>query len=220
MGSGYFQLLILAAVALFLILRLRNVLGTRGGFEPPLERKPVEMRADVVDMQDDEDGGLDQDIADHVDPDSDTGKALAEMKVVEPDFSVSGFLEGSRHAYEIILMAFEEDDLDMLRSLLSDDVYDSFEAVVLDRQEKGLTVEASFIGVREAKLSDVRFDKKTEEAEITVRFVAELTSVVKLPDGSIVEGDPNTIKRQRDTWTFARIMGDEDPNWMLVATGE
>jgi len=43
---------------------------------------------------------------------------------------------------------------------------------------------------------------------------------VKNTDGDVVEGNPNEIKRQRDVWTFARIMGSDDPNWQLVATGE
>ncbi|MEM9270624.1 MAG: TIM44-like domain-containing protein, partial [Pseudomonadota bacterium] len=59
----------------------------------------------------------------------------------------------------------------------------------------------------------------TKEAEITMRFVGELTSVVRNPDGEIVEGDPNEIKNQRDVWTFAREMGNDNPNWLLVATG-
>ena len=54
--------------------------------------------------------------------------------------------------------------------------------------------------------------------EITVRFVGELTSVVRNADRKVVEGDPNEIKRQRDVWTFARTMGANDPNWELVAT--
>jgi len=33
MSSAVIQLLVLAGVAIFLILRLKNVLGTRGGFE-------------------------------------------------------------------------------------------------------------------------------------------------------------------------------------------
>ena len=59
---------------------------------------------------------------------------------------------------------------------------------------------------------------KTREAELKVRFVGELTSVVRNAEGDIVEGDPNAIKRQRDVWTFARSMGSDDPNWVLVAT--
>jgi len=63
-------------------------------------------------------------------------------------------------------------------------------------------------------------DRDTGEGEMTVRFVGELTSVVKNADGEIVEGNPNEIKRQKDVWTFSREMGSDDPNWYLVATGE
>ena len=55
---------------------------------------------------------------------------------------------------------------------------------------------------------------------MTVKFVGELTSVVRNANGDIVEGNPNEIKRQRDVWTFARQLGAGDPNWQLVATGE
>ncbi len=58
------------------------------------------------------------------------------------------------------------------------------------------------------------------EAEVTVRFVGELTSVVRNAAGEVVEGSPTEIKRQRDIWTFARKMGSENPNWQLVATSD
>jgi predicted lipid-binding transport protein (Tim44 family) len=65
------------------------------------------------------------------------------------------------------------------------------------------------------------FDKATREGEITIKFVGELTSVVrKAESGEVVEGDPNEIKRQKDVWTFARDMSSDSPNWKLVATGE
>ncbi|MDE2912479.1 MAG: Tim44/TimA family putative adaptor protein [Paracoccaceae bacterium] len=220
MGSGYFQLLVLAAIALFLILRLRNALGTRDGFEPRAERTPLDLQPDPPADVPDESDGIDHDIVEHFPADSPSGKALAAMKIVEPTFTVEEFVGGARWAYEIILMAFEGDDLETLKGLLASDVFQSFETVVRGRQGKGLKVEASFIGVRDTKLESVRFNKKTEEAEIAVRFISELTSVVRDSEGEIVEGDPNTIKRQTDVWTFARIMGDDDPNWILVATGE
>jgi predicted lipid-binding transport protein (Tim44 family) len=74
--------------------------------------------------------------------------------------------------------------------------------------------------MRELALADATFNKTTGEAEVSVRYVAEITSVVRDESGTIVEGAPNEIKRQRDTWTFARVMGSNDPNWQLVATGE
>jgi predicted lipid-binding transport protein (Tim44 family) len=74
--------------------------------------------------------------------------------------------------------------------------------------------------VRELKVADAMFDEANNEAEITMKFVGEITSCVKNADGEVIEGDPAVIKRQKDVWTFARVMGSDDPNWELVATGE
>ncbi|MEJ6708527.1 MAG: Tim44/TimA family putative adaptor protein [Amylibacter sp.] len=219
MNSALIQLLVLAGIAVFLVLRLRNVLGTRDGYEPPVERThdaPAKKAHDFEVI----DGGPDPDIADNVDPDSDAGKALAAMKRVEPEFSVTEFSGGSRQAYEIILMAFEGDDLETLKRFLSSDVYDSFEGVISERQSKGLKVTANFIGVRELKVADAMFDDANNEAEITMKFVGEITTCIKNAEGEVIEGDPAVIKRQKDVWTFARVMGSDDLNWELVATGE
>lgn len=219
MGSGVIQLLVLAGVALFLILRLRNVLGTREGFEKPRAiAQPQEKSATKRDFEVIE-GGPDRDIADHVDPKGRIGQALAEMKRAEPSFNVTEFLTGARSAYEMILMAFEAGETETLKSFLSDDVYASFASVVETREAEGLQVDAKFIGVRELKLTDAEFDVNTNEGEVTIRFIGELTSVVRDKAGEIIEGNPEEVKRQKDVWTFARIMGSKDPNWQLVATG-
>lgn len=222
MSSAIIQLLILAGIAVFLILRLRSVLGTRDGFEkPPVPMnksaevgKPSRQEFEVIE------GGVDSDITDHVKDGSDAAKALAAMKIAEPGFNVGEFLSGARGAYEMILMAYESGDLSEIRPFLSDDVYESFSQGIDARQAQGLTIEASFIGVRELMLQDARMDRDTNEAEVSVKFVGELTSVVRNQAGDIIEGDPKEIKRQRDVWTFSRVMGSNNPNWYLVATGE
>jgi predicted lipid-binding transport protein (Tim44 family) len=218
MDSAVIQLLVLAGIAVFLILRLRSVLGTREGYERPPEplpgaSAPNRRGFDVIE------GGADDDITDHVSAGSPQAKALAEMKRIEPEFNVGEFLQGARGAYEMILMGFEQGNMDDLVPFLSRDVFESFDEVVQLREREGLKVEANFVGVREVELADATFDSARSEAEITVRFVGELTSVVRDREGKIVEGDPNTIKRQRDVWTFAREMGSDNPNWKLVATG-
>jgi predicted lipid-binding transport protein (Tim44 family) len=222
MDPAVIQLLILAGIAVFLILRLRAVLGTRDGFEAkPLPRteagtdsKP-KPRFEVID------GGPDTDITDHVPEGSSTAKALARMKAVDPDFNVTEFLQGARGAYEMILMAFESSDLDSILPFLSRDVFNSFDDIVQLREREGLQVEATFVGLRELELVAADFNEKTNEGEITIRFVGELTSVVRKADsGEVVEGDANVIKRQKDIWTFARDMTSDSPNWKLVATGE
>ena len=218
MNSPVLQLLVLAGIAVFLILRLRSVLGTRDGHEPPHEVQgaptPRTHNLEVIE------GGPDHDIIDHVPEGSDSAAALAEMKRAEPSFGVTDFLGGARGAYEMILMSFERGEMDDMRPFLSEDVYNSFAEVIAIREEKGLTIEADFIGIRDMTLSSAAFDAATRTAEITVRFVGELVSVLRGPDGEIVEGEPDKSKRQKDVWTFERVMGADDPNWRLVATGE
>ena len=220
MNSSVIQLLVLAGIALFLILRLRNVLGAREGFEkPPIQQDRSTSRQTARDFEVIE-GGPDPDIVDHVDENSPAAAALAEMKRVDPNFSVSEFLQGARGAYEMILMAFENGDLASIQPYISEDVYEAFDGVVRDREEKGLTIEANFIGVSEMSLKDAEFDSKTNEAELTMKFMSELTYQVWDKAGDVIEGNDTDIKRQKDVWIFARVMGTDDPNWRLVATGE
>lgn len=218
MSPAIFQLIVLAAIAIFLILRLKSVLGTRDGYEDdpvPLER-PGPRKLDTFEVIE---GGPDHDIIDHVPEGSDAAVALAQMKRVEPAFNVGSFLQGSKAAYEMILMAFERGDLAPVRRFLAPEVLDAFETAVEERNRQGLTVEANFLGLRELVLTDANFDERSREAEVTVRFGGELISVARDANGQVVEGDPKAPRKQRDSWTFARVMGSSDPNWQLVATG-
>jgi len=219
MNSPIIQLLVLAGIAVFLILRLRGVLGTREGYEKPAVTRPDTDRRrkpefDVIE------GGPDLDITDHVAEDSDNAKALAAMKRIDPTFNVGEFLGGARGAYEMILMAFEKGDLDTVVPFISEDVYEAFATVVDERQRKGLTIEANFIGISDMSLVEAVLDETTKEGDISVRFRSEMTSVVRDNGGDIIEGSDTEIKRQKDVWTFSRKMDSGDPNWRLIATGE
>lgn len=216
MNSPLIQLLVLAAIAVFLILRLKNVLGTREGFEkPPLPVQQANRNGPTFEVIE---GGPDLDITDHFDEGTPQAVALAKMKRIEPSFNVTEFLAGGRGAYEMIVMGFEQGELDAIKPFLSDDVYESFVDGIAAREDQGLTIEADFIGVREMTLENVTIDPDTKEAELTLRFVAELTQAVRNKEGDIVEGSVTDAKKQKDTWVFARIMGSDDPNWFLVST--
>ncbi|MFT7045103.1 MAG: putative lipid-binding transport protein (Tim44 family) [Celeribacter sp.] len=218
MGSSLVSLLVLAGIAIFLVLRLRNILGTRDGFEQPrvdpiAEAENPKRQFEVIE------GGVDNDIIDNVPAGSRAADNLATLKRNEPDFTVAEFLTGASAAYEMILMAFENGDLSTVSDFISDDVEEAFQQVIDSRADAGLTVEAQFIGLHEVQIIDVDLDEAANEEEIKLRFVSEITSVARDADDTIVEGDPNKIKRQKDIWTFAREMGSNDPNWQLVATG-
>ena len=217
MNSPIIQLLVLAGIAVFLFLRLKNVLGTREGFEgqpQPNQSRSERSKPDFEVIE----GGPDRDVTDHVEEDSSEARSFADMKRVDSSFSVNDFVQGARGAYEMIVMGFEQGDLDDIKPFLSADVFEAFAEVVASREDQGLKIEAEFIGVRETSVKGVSFDTGTQLAEISMRFVGEMSSVVRDRGGDIIEGSNTEIKRQKDTWTFARNMGESDPNWILVAT--
>ena len=221
MSSQMIELIILFAIAAFVLFRLKSVIGTRSGYEAPpdyLKRDGAAQSArpdPAAEAEDDADeAGLGRPIPENAKP------ALAAMREAEPEFSLGVFLDGARGAYEMILMAYEAGDRDTLRGLLEKDVYAAFEGVIAEREATGLTVDARFIGVRDLRLESAAFDQASGEGELKLRFVSELVTAVHDAEGRVVEGDPNEVRRQTDVWTFARRMGVRDPNWLLAATGE
>ncbi len=229
------EIIILLVVAGFLFMRLRDVLGTKTGHENPTEwfgdKRPV---GDPVAGDSDADkvvafpGAENASVfgADHSDIEAvtdlagNTGQALVAAKEIEPDFNAQRFVEGSRMAYEMILMAYETGDKETLQPLLAPDVYDSFAEAIDTRKEQGLSVDARFIGLRSSKVAEARLDEASKALQIEVRFDAEMIVAVRNAEGEIVEGDPSVVRRINDLWTFERTLGTDDPSWILVETGD
>lgn len=218
MSSSIVQLLVLAGIAIFLILKLRSVLGTRDGFESP--PSPAENGRPRLVETAPRPGDADLDITDHVANGSPAALALAQIKALEPSFTVNGFMGGARGAYEMILMAFQNGSIADVRAFMTAEVEEGFQDAIAEREAKGLKFEAKFSGIREMALDGAAYDPATKFAEITLRFTGELTVVVRDKSGEIVDGSPTAIKRQRDVWTFERQIGAADPNWQLAATGD
>ena len=224
MSSAVIQLLVLAGVAVFLVVKLKNVLGTREGFEKPPVPAPGRGESAARGRPDLEviDGGPDRDITDHVDEDSKAAKALAAMKAAEP--SVQRYRISWRRqkaAYEMILMAFEGGDIDSIRAFLSPDVAEALRSGNREPKSRRPYGRSKLRWPAGDCIAGCTVHPRNHpKAELVVKFVGELTSVVRDKGGDIVEGNPTEIKRQRDIWTFARKMGSDDPNWQLVATGE
>ena len=198
--------------------RNRGVLGTRDGFEPTRVEQDQPSERDFRVVEDDT-SEADDDLTDHVDPESPAYAALVAMKRVEPSFSLGEFLGGAKQAYEMILVAFENGDLEEVRPFLAPDVAEAFSSAIAARDRSGQTVDVDFLGTRETGLSAAEFDTGSNIAELSVRFVGEMIVATRDADGQVVEGDAKKPRKQRDTWTFEREMGAADPNWRLVATG-
>ena len=214
------QIFILAAVAIFLFWRLRAVLGSRDGFEKTINE--IKKSSDVVSnprvIDETKNESPDDDIFDYVEENSKNAQVFKKMKEFDSDFSVNKFVSGAKMAYEIILMAFERGDTEKLKTLLEKKVLTSFKSVIDKRKKDGFIVDAKFIGMRDIRIINASFSQKTKIADVTLSFKSEITTVVKDSKGAIIEGHPDEIKKQKDTWVFSKNLSDKSPIWFLKST--
>ena len=229
--------IIFLALAVFVIWRLRSVLGQKTGQEkppldpfsrreapPPLGPAPRTAGGDnvvrlpgavngpaaaTVELAPDRWSGV-------AEPGSPVAAGLDEIAKIEPGFDARGFVEGAKTAYEMIVTAFAQGDRKSLKNLLSRDVFEGFERAIVDRDKRGEKAETTFVSIDRADLVGV--EVRNRVAQVTIRFLSKLITVTRDAQGNVVDGSPEAVVDVTDVWTFARTLGTRDPNWQLVAT--
>ena len=238
MGNSFqfIDIIFFAMIAIFLILRLRGVLGKRGrdhdtGFldlfkqdnnliETDSENKTNNVVKLSEEILDEKPNVVSEGKNDKLN-DSNNNKNLMSAKIsqvqkYDATFDEEDFLVGAHVAFEIILTAFASADMDELKPLVSDEVYGNFAKAIQDREQAGHVMEDTLVGINKSEMVEAYMED--DNAFITIKFVSEQVNAIRDENGDVVEGDANVILTVTDFWTFARDTTVVDPNWLLVAT--
>jgi len=225
--------IIFLALAVFIFLRLRSVLGQRTGrerppYDPYAAREPARPATDNVvqipnrpaeQAKPADDGAAAAPVERWkgiAEPGSPVANGLDAVAVADRSFDANHFLTGARAAYEMIVTAYAEGDRRTLRNLLSRDVADGFEAAITDREKRGDVVESRFVSIDKATITNA--EVRGRNVQITVRFQSKLVTVTRNKAGEVIDGNAESVTDVTDVWTFARDASSRDPNWKLVAT--
>lgn len=222
MNGEYLDILILAAVAAFIIFRLRGVLGRRTGNErtPPKPTRRAETSApsdNVISLPD-------------RDAKAETGKGKAKPKKAlgplakgyeaitgaDPNFDPGNFVAGAKSAFEMIVTSFAMGDLGKIKTFLTKEVYENFADAVEERLKAKETLETTVVGFQSATISAARMEDRN--AFVTVKFVSEQINATRDAEGDVIAGDAETPVDVTDIWTFTRDTKSRDPNWALAET--
>ena len=186
----FFDLIIFAGIAAFLIYRLRNVLGKRTGFakqnptESIVQKKPTKEKKQIPELKENE---LKLSIA---------YEALS-------DFDHKNFLEGAKFAFETIINAFNKNDKKTLKNLLTKDVFFSFEKAIEDGNNNP---NFQFYSLVINNVEEVLVENTT--ISITLKITSE----------QFKDDDESTITKKQDTWTFQKNINNKSPIWLLSST--
>jgi predicted lipid-binding transport protein (Tim44 family) len=228
MGGEFqiFDILLLAAIAGFLLVRLWRVLGRRTGSEQPRDPmwnrpsvspppRPPGASAKVVPLP--PRGPVIDAVASPVPASTPPVRIdIAALRAADPGFEEQHFLAGARAAFQIVVNSFAAGDEAALRPLLSDEVFRSFSQAIDARRAAHERLETNLIALKTAELTSAAVEG--DSGLVTVRFVSDQTNVVRGQDGTVHEGDPEHVVEKTDLWTFARVLLSPDPNWILVTT--
>ncbi len=187
----YIDIILLAMIAGFIILRLRGILGKKSGYEEEMSssfphdfsKEPLKKNINKMEFDDD---------------------------------AKNDFLKGAEIAYENIVVSFSTGNLSGVKQILSKKVYDQFETAIKDRKFNGQISETTFIGINSAEIKNHQSNKGF--LEVTVDFASEIISCIKDKENKIISGDPKKVKKVYDTWTFSKEISSNNPNWLLVGT--
>lgn len=229
MGTDNIITLFFLIVAALIFLNLRSVLGKRTGSEkrPSDSYAPREQESLTPSTEDGKVITLPrrgpvatenryEEIDTFAAPGTDLNAALRKVFDADPTFSAKQFVEGARAAYEMILMAFADGDRKTLKSLLSNEVYEGFNAALDERDKAGEKIKSTFVGIEKSEMTDASIEGS--ETTITMKLAAQLITATYNSAGEIVDGNADTVSEVKDRWTFARDVRSRDPNWKLVAT--
>ena len=191
---GYLDIILLAMIAGFIILRLRNILGRKTGNQNKVysgfSEKEFEKFKEKIKSQ--------------------TKKPQTEFDKEQR----KEFLKGAEIAYETIINSFAKGDKKTLKDLLTKEMRENFESAIEERNKNNIKSELTFIGVKSSVVEN--FEKTTNALFFTVKFVSEIISVKRDENNKVVEGDPNKIKTVIDKWKFTRQTSSSSPNWYLA----
>ena len=187
----YIDIILLAMIAGFIFLRLRGILGKKTGFE---EDMPASFTHDV--------------------PIKKSNKTMDLSKFDEE--AKKEFIKGAKIAYESIITNFALGNLKDIQYLLDKNVFNQFDEAIKDRKNKSFLSETTFIGINSADIKN--HVQNNNILEVTVNFVSEIISCVRDKNKKIISGDPDVIKKVKDTWKFSKDIKSNNPNWLLIDT--
>ncbi len=187
----YIDIILLAMIAGFIFLRLRGILGKKTGHE--------------------------EDMSSSYAHDFNFKKPVTKKETYEFNESAKKeFLKGAQIAYETIITSFASGKLSEIKSLLNNEVYNSFNEAIKERSTKQLKNETTFIGINSAEIKN--HNQNNDLLEVSVNFISEIITCIKDKNNKVISGDPQKIKKVNDTWKFCRNIRSQNPNWQLIET--
>lgn len=217
------DIIIFSLIAVFLILRLRSVLGKKTGFEnhetlslsvkapaflsniktktPQPVTPPVPKVNYIIPL-----------------PNTELGQALQKVGTQVPIFLPQKFLAGVEIVFRKVLTAYVNADFNSLRTMLTPEAYDSFEKSIKKHQMNQETLKIEIKAICSIAFNSVQFleDQTPKKALIEVKIISDQINCI-FNKKNEPEVGTESVTEFIDYWLFEHVLGDknQDISWRL-----
>ena len=200
----YLDILIFGVIAIFLIFRLKNILGTKTGFEETnINKKNQDKQfTNVVSLE------TKKNDLENIE--------INKILEVDPKFDASNFLTGSKTFFEMVLKSFVNGNLDNIKKFTKPSVLKSFKVAIDDRNKEQETLIIDLKSITENKITKTTINKSS--IKINVKFQSLQIRALMDKNNKIIDGDNKKEIIVNDEWVFEKKVNDNNPNWTLIET--
>lgn len=200
----YIDILIFGVIAIFLIFRLKNILGTKTGFEETDIGQKTQKKqfTNVVPLKSNKDDVVISE--------------LNKILKVDPDFNIKEFLSGSKTFFEMVLNSFVSGNLDNIKNYTKPSVLKSFKAAIDDRNKEQERLIIELKSIKKNKIIKSTINKSS--IKINVEFESFQVRALIDKNDEIIDGDKEKDILVKDEWVFEKKINDNNPDWTLIET--
>ena len=200
----YIDILIFGIIAIFLIFRLRNILGTKTDIDDNNinEKKTNKKFTNVVPLK--------------VKEDQIYSNEIEKIIEVEPEFNIENFLFGAQAFFEMVLKSFVSGNLEDKKNYTKPSVLKSFKNAIDDRAKEKESLIIELKSIKTNKILTTTVNKTS--IKISVFFETLQIRALMDKDDKIIDGDNDKEVLVKDEWIFERKIKSENLNWILIET--
>ena len=224
------DIIIYAIIAVALILKLVSTMGKRTDDEVSSEeflqesQKPTpfssksatkkqqqskEYKGKIIDIQPQTESTIDLSRYEHLEA------PLQNIINIDPHFEPEKFISNANKAFEIILLAYAQADIDTLDNLVKGDIHDQLIESINNRKADNYTMEEkNLLGINASSFYNIQLHDTI--AVIDIRFETDQIYAIYNEDGDVIEGDSHHLIKRDDIWSFQRDLQSEDKRWLLI----
>ena len=200
----YFDILIFGVIAVFLILRLKNILGTKTDtHNQDINKKetsknfsniiPLKAKKNIGDL-----------------------KEIEKILKTDPQFQVNEFLSGSTTFFKMVLDSFANGNVENIAQYLKPSVLKSFKIAINERLNEKETEIIELNSIQKNEIRSVSITKTS--IKISVLFETFQVRALMNKDSNVIDGDQDNEILVKDEWVFERKINSKNPNWILIET--